>query len=96
MVAPTCSTNQNARQSLKMGKQLVLHQNEKLQNAKKVVCDPSYLPDKVKAVRKVARAICIMSHPIPHTNDAHSTQVILPQKQLGRKSDMYSISLQED
>ncbi|KAM7515785.1 hypothetical protein LguiA_005368 [Lonicera macranthoides] len=56
---------------------------------KKVVCDPSYLPNKVKKVGKVARAICIMSHPIPHTNDAHSVQVILPQKQLGRKSDMY-------
>ncbi|KAI3794033.1 hypothetical protein L1987_36658 [Smallanthus sonchifolius] len=56
---------------------------------KKVVCDPSYLPDKVKTVGKVARAICIMSHPIPNTNDAHSAQVILPQKQLGRKSDMY-------
>ncbi|KAL6959442.1 hypothetical protein U1Q18_039593, partial [Sarracenia purpurea var. burkii] len=56
---------------------------------KKVVCDPSYLPNKVKKVGKVARAICIMSHPIPNTNDAHSVQVILPQKQLGRKSDMY-------
>ncbi|KAK3024554.1 hypothetical protein RJ639_043494 [Escallonia herrerae] len=56
---------------------------------KKVVCDPSYLSDKVKKVGKVARAICIMSHPIPSTNDAHSVQVILPQKQLGRKSDMY-------
>ncbi|XP_062100337.1 guanosine nucleotide diphosphate dissociation inhibitor At5g09550-like [Humulus lupulus] len=56
---------------------------------KKVVCDPSYLSDKVKKVGKVARAICIMSHPIPHTNDSHSAQVILPQKQLGRKSDMY-------
>lgn len=56
---------------------------------KKVVCDPSYLPDKVKKVGKVARAICIMSHPIPNTNDAHSAQVILPQKQTGRKSDMY-------
>ncbi|KAI3743037.1 hypothetical protein L1987_60739 [Smallanthus sonchifolius] len=53
---------------------------------KKVVCDPSYLPNKV---RKVGRAICIMSHPIPNTNDSHSVQVILPQKQLGRKSDMY-------
>eukprot|EP00268_Persea_americana_P043415 TRINITY_DN4364_c0_g2_i1.p1 TRINITY_DN4364_c0_g2~~TRINITY_DN4364_c0_g2_i1.p1 ORF type:complete len:143 (+),score=36.56 TRINITY_DN4364_c0_g2_i1:3-431(+) len=30
-----------------------------------------------------------MSHPIPNTNDSHSVQVILPQKQLGRKSDMY-------
>lgn len=29
-----------------------------------------------------------MSHPIPDTNDSHSVQVILPQKQLGRKSDM--------
>ncbi|KAL0709274.1 hypothetical protein Bca4012_016252 [Brassica carinata] len=56
---------------------------------KKVVCDPSYLSDKVKKVGKVARAVCIMSHPIPDTNDAHSVQIILPQKQLGRKSDMY-------
>lgn len=56
---------------------------------KKVVCDPSYLHEKVKKVGKVARAICIMSHPIPDTNDSHSAQVILPQKQLGRKSDMY-------
>ncbi|KAF5960439.1 hypothetical protein HYC85_001648 [Camellia sinensis] len=43
----------------------------------------------VKKVGKVARAICIMSHPIPNTHDAHSVQIILPQKQLGRKSDMY-------
>ncbi|KAK9136179.1 hypothetical protein Syun_015509 [Stephania yunnanensis] len=56
---------------------------------KKIVCDPSYLPDKVQKVGKVARAICIMSHPIPNTSDSHSVQVILPQKQLGRKSDMY-------
>ncbi|KAL9414521.1 hypothetical protein AB3S75_042897 [Citrus x aurantiifolia] len=56
---------------------------------KKVVCDPSYLHDKVQKVGKVARAICIMNHPIPDTNDSHSCQVILPQKQLGRKSDMY-------
>lgn len=56
---------------------------------KKVVCDPSYLPNKVKKVGKVARAICFMSHPIPNTNNSHSAQVILPQKQLGRRSDMY-------
>ncbi|KAJ8477693.1 hypothetical protein OPV22_021420 [Ensete ventricosum] len=57
---------------------------------KKVVCDPSYLPNKVRKVGKVARAIAIMSHPIPNTNQSHSAQIILPQKQLGRrKSDMY-------
>ncbi|KAG5010283.1 hypothetical protein JHK87_018798 [Glycine soja] len=42
----------------------------------------------VQKVGKVACAICIMSHPIPDTKDSYSTQVILPQKQLGRKSDM--------
>ncbi|KAG6768828.1 hypothetical protein POTOM_027758 [Populus tomentosa] len=56
---------------------------------KKVVCDPSYLHNKVRKVGKVARAIAIMSHPIPSTDESHSVQVILPQKQLGRRSDMY-------
>jgi len=56
---------------------------------KKVVCDPSYLTNKVRKIGKVARAIAIMSHPIPNTNESHSVQIILPQKQLGRKSDMY-------
>ncbi|KAJ7549337.1 hypothetical protein O6H91_07G049300 [Diphasiastrum complanatum] len=56
---------------------------------KKVVCDPSYVRNKVKKVGKVVRAICIMNHPIPNTNDSQSVQIILPQKQLGRKSDMY-------
>ncbi|KAK9997742.1 hypothetical protein SO802_022428 [Lithocarpus litseifolius] len=55
---------------------------------KKVVCDPSYLPNKVRKVGRVARAIAIISHPIPNTNDSHSVQVILPQKQLGHKSDI--------
>ncbi|OAY71906.1 Guanosine nucleotide diphosphate dissociation inhibitor 2 [Ananas comosus] len=56
---------------------------------KKVVCDPSYLPNKVRKIGKVARAIAIMSHPIPNTDESHLVQVILPQKQLGRKSDMF-------
>jgi Rab GDP dissociation inhibitor len=37
----------------------------------------------------VVRAICFMSHPIPNTGDSDSVQIILPQKQLGRRSDMY-------
>ena len=51
------------------------------------------LMKQVKNVGKVARAICIMSHPIPDTSDSHSAQVILPQKQLGRKSDMYAAAI---
>lgn len=52
-----------------------------------VICDPSYVKDlkKVKETGKIIRAICILDHPIPSTNDATSCQIILPQKQLNRK-----------
>ena len=50
----------------------------------------SFSMQQVQKVGKVARAICIMSHPIPDTHDSHSVQVILPQKQLGYKSDMFA------
>ncbi|KXZ54169.1 hypothetical protein GPECTOR_5g266 [Gonium pectorale] len=57
--------------------------------SKLVVGDPSYFPGKVRVVGKVVRAMAIMSHPIPNTDNAHSVQIILPQKQTGRRSDMY-------
>jgi Rab GDP dissociation inhibitor len=40
-------------------------------------------------VGKLVRAIAILSHPIPGTDNAQSAQIILPQKQIGRKNDMY-------
>lgn len=71
------------------GKAVGVTSEGEIAKCKKVVCDPSYLPDKVRKVGKVARAICITSsHPIPDTKESHSAQVILPQKQLGRKSDI--------
>jgi len=54
-----------------------------------VIGDPSYFPDKVKKVGQVASAICILSHPIPNTNDAESAQIIIPQKEAKRKFDIY-------
>jgi len=56
-----------------------------------VICDPSYVGglEKTKVVGKVIRAICILDHDIPNTNGATSVQIILPQKQLNRNSDMY-------
>jgi Rab GDP dissociation inhibitor len=44
---------------------------------------------KTKTVGKTIRAICIMDHPIPDTNNVPSIQIIIPQKQLNRKTDMY-------
>ncbi|GBF90185.1 guanosine nucleotide diphosphate dissociation inhibitor [Raphidocelis subcapitata] len=54
-----------------------------------VVGDASYFPAKTRVAARVVRAVCFLSHPVPNTNNAHSVQIILPQKQIGRHSDMY-------
>lgn len=56
---------------------------------KQVYCDPSYAMNRVKKVGQVVRAICLLNHPIPGTNDAQSCQIIIPQKQVGRHFDIY-------
>jgi len=58
---------------------------------KMVVCDPTYVPDKVKKVGQVVRAICILNHPVdtPDKDTPASCQIIIPQNQVGRKSDIY-------
>jgi len=56
---------------------------------KLVVGDPSYFPDKVKKVGQVVSTICILSNPIPNTNNAESCQIIIPQKEAKRKYDVY-------
>lgn len=53
---------------------------------KQLICDPSYVPDRVRPAGKVVRVICILSHPVRGTNDANSCQIIIPQNQVGRKS----------
>lgn len=59
-----------------------------------VICDPTYvincgLKDRVKLTERVLRCICILDHPVPNTNNLPSVQIIIPQKQLGRKNDIY-------
>ena len=70
------------------GKVVGIRSGDEQAKAPMIICDPSYaIPyNKVKEVGRVMRAICIMDHPIPKTNDATSCQIILPQKQLNRQS----------
>lgn len=57
-----------------------------------VICDPSYTTnDRLKPCGKVIRAICLLDHPIPNTNDVSSVQIIIPAKQLERHSGKYFI-----
>lgn len=53
---------------------------------KQLICDPSYVPDRVRKAGQVIRIICVLSHPIKNTNDANSCQIIIPQNQVNRKS----------
>jgi len=58
---------------------------------KMVIGDPSYFLNdgKVKQTGQVIRMVCIMSHPLPNTNNSDSCQIIIPQHQVGRSHDIY-------
>ena len=59
--------------------------------AKQVIGDPSYFKEskdgKIRVLEegKVVRAICLLKHPIPGTDDSDSCQIIIPQNQVGRR-----------
>jgi len=61
-----------------------------------VVADPSYFPDRVKKVGRVIRIICILNHPIPNTNNENSLQIILPQREMKRKNDIYVMAISSE
>jgi len=56
---------------------------------KKIIADPSYFPSKVRPTGHLIKAICILKHPLPNTDNSDSCQLIIPQSQVGRKSDIY-------
>lgn len=52
-----------------------------------VVGDPSYFPEsKVRRTGRVVRSICILDAPVKDMGGAASGQIILPQKQCGRRN----------
>lgn len=71
------------------GKVVGIKSEGEVARCKFVIGDPSYFPSKVRQVGHVVRTICFLNHPIPNTNNSESCQIILPQKQVGRKSDIY-------
>jgi len=71
------------------GKVVGVKSGEEVARCSQVYCDPSYVSDKVTQVGKVVRAICLLDHPLPNTKDALSSQIIIPQKQVNRNSDIY-------
>ncbi|GAB6020478.1 Rab GDP dissociation inhibitor alpha [Chamberlinius hualienensis] len=74
---------------LDSGRVIGVKSGDEVAKCKQIYCDPSYVLDRVKKVGQVIRCICLMDHPIPNTKDALSCQIIIPQKQVNRKSDIY-------
>src|SRR4051812_8308908 len=62
----------------------------KVAKTKQVIGDPSYFPNKIRKVGKVVRAICMLKHQIPNTDDADSIQLVIPQNQINRKHGMFT------
>ena len=55
------------------GKVTGIKKGDETATAPLVICDPSYTTkDRLKPTSKVIRAICLLNHPIPETNDASS------------------------
>ena len=78
------------------GKVVGVKGKEGVANAPLVICDPTYalkckLDNRVKFVEKVVRCICILDHPIPKTENIPSVQIIIPQRQIGRKNGTFEI-----
>jgi Rab GDP dissociation inhibitor len=71
------------------GRAIGVRSGNEIAKCKQIYCDPSYVPEKVHKKGKVIRCICLLDHPIANTKDALSTQIIIPQKQVGRRSDIY-------
>ncbi len=62
----------------------------KIARASQCACDPSYVPDRVRQVYQVVRAIVILDHPPACVKPPiDSCQIIIPNNQCGRRSDIY-------
>jgi len=73
------------------GKVTGVQVNGQIAKTSKLIGDPSYWfeTDKIEKTGAVARAICIMSHPIDKTDESDSCQIIIPASECDRKSDVY-------
>ena len=66
--------------------------------AKTIIASPDYLlkvgmKDRLQKVGTIVRVICILDHPIPKAEKFGAVQIIIPQKQSGRKNDIYVMML---
>jgi len=82
------------------GKVCGVQSGEEIAKCKMVICHPSYMlktgnPTKIGSVGKAIRCICILDHPLPDLGKYPSLQLIIPQRQVGRKSDIFVLMMSD-
>lgn len=75
------------------GKVCGVRSGDETARCKAVFCDPSYALKRCDSTHRVIRSICLLDHPIPKTDGSDSCQIIIPQRQLGRRHDVYIAGL---
>ncbi|XP_077430333.1 rab GDP dissociation inhibitor beta [Vanacampus margaritifer] len=71
------------------GKVTAVKSEGKLFPCRQLICDPSYVPHRVRKAGRVIRVICLLNHPVKNTQEANSCQIVIPQTQFSRKSDIF-------
>jgi Rab GDP dissociation inhibitor len=73
------------------GKAVGIRSGEETARAPMIICDPSYSigMEKTRVIGKTIRAIVLLDHPLPNTGNASSCQLIIPQKQVNRKTGKF-------
>jgi Rab GDP dissociation inhibitor len=80
------------------GKVSGVQSGDETAKCKMVICHPSYMlktgqEKKVRSVGKAVRCICILDHPLADAAKYPSLQLIIPQRQVGRKSDIFVLMM---
>ncbi|XP_068598321.1 rab GDP dissociation inhibitor beta [Brachionichthys hirsutus] len=71
------------------GRVKAVRSDGKLFFCNQLICDPSYVHNRVRKVGRVIRVICLLNHPVKNTHEASSCQIIIPRAQLDRNSDIF-------
>jgi len=73
------------------GKFIGIKSQGEVAHGKILIADPSYFLkyNKVQSKGKVIRCICILDHAVPNILDLPAAQIILPQRQINRKNDIF-------
>lgn len=76
------------------GKVIGVRSGAEVAKCSMVICDPSYalkckIEKPLAVTERIIRSICILDHPVPSTKDIPSVQIIIPQRQVKRKNDIY-------